>query len=125
MPSNPFARECRSKGRVHEVAAEESEGEDDFYFDSIYVGIIDAPNPQDSAWFSVINVEGSPVKMKLDTGAATNLLPHKMFLKLNNQPQLRKSRQNSQAMGATTYPMKAKFYCIVLLLAKRKHWSSS
>ena len=73
---NHFAREFRSKGRVHEVAAEESEGEDDFYFDRIYVGNIDAPHPQDSAWFSVVNIEGSSVKMKLDTGAATNLLPH-------------------------------------------------
>ena len=54
-------------GRIHEVAAEESEGEDDFHFDSTYVGNIDAPNPQDSVWFSMIKVEGSPVKIKLDT----------------------------------------------------------
>jgi len=68
------------KMKGHEVVAEESEGEDDFYFNSIYVSNNDALNPQDSAWFSVINVEGSPVKMKLDTGAATNLLPHKISL---------------------------------------------
>ena len=114
--SNHFARGCRSKGRIHEVAAEESEGEEEFFFDSTYVGNVDAPNPQDSAWFSMIKVEGSPVKMKLDTGAATNLLPHKMFLKLNNQPQLRKSKAKLTAYGGhdIAYESKVILYCTAL-----------
>ena len=112
--SNHFARGCRSKGRIHEVASEASEGEDYFYFDGTYVGKIDAPNPQDSAWFSMIKVEGSSVKMKWDTGAATNLLPHKM--EVNNQPQLRKSKAKLTAYGDhdIVYESKVLLHCTAL-----------
>ena len=64
------------------------------------------------------------VKMKWDTGAATNLLPHKM--EVNNQPQLRKSKAKLTAYGDHNIVYESKvLYCIALLLAKHKHWSST
>ena len=56
----------------------------------------------------MIIVQGSPVKMKLDTGAATDLLPHKMFLNLNNQPQLQKSKAKLTAYGGHDIAYKGK-----------------
>ena len=59
---------------VNEMVTQDS-SEDEFFVDSLYVGNI-------SAWFSVVNVNGSKVKMKLDTGASTNVISWKTFKKL-------------------------------------------
>ena len=54
--------------------------------------------------------------MKLDTEAATNPLPHKMLLKLNNQPQLRKSKAKLTAYGGydIAYESKVLLHCTAL-----------
>ena len=94
---NHFSSQCRSVNpNVNELVTQDS-SEDEFFVDSLYVGNISSQD--NSAWFSVVNVNGSKVKMKLDTGASTNVISWKTFKKLQNRPPLQASNVILRAYG--------------------------
>ena len=86
-------RRINSRG-VHEVtecAASSSESEDspgpiDFFIGTITGGEIN------SAWFSSLDVEGTLVKFKLDTGAEVNVLPARIYSELKNKPPVNENK---------------------------------
>ena len=88
--ANHFSWQCFARytsPQLHEVSAQHSE--DEFFIDSLYVGNINtSEDGHDPAWFSILKVHSSHIQMKLDTGAAANILPLKTFNKLKNPPQL-------------------------------------
>ena len=93
-------RQINSRG-VHEVtecAASSSESEDspgpiDFFIGTITGGEIN------SAWFSSLDVEGTLVKFKLDTGAEVNVLPTRIYSELKNKPPLTKTNAVLSSYG--------------------------
>ena len=94
---NHSSSQCRSVNpNVNEMVTQDS-SEDEFLVDSFYVGNISTQD--NSAWFSVVNVNGSKVKMKLDTGASTNVISWKTFKKLQNRPPLQASNVILRAYG--------------------------
>ena len=46
--------------------------------------VIDAIHETPKAWFVHIQVEGKPIKFKIDTGAAVTAIPDELGRKLNN-----------------------------------------
>ncbi len=95
--TNHYAILCLSrKSRLHEVSHVESSSEDEFFIDTV-VHMVGSED--ESAWYSVVVVGGSRVKVKLDTGAGTNVLPYKTFKKIKNAPPLTKSTTTLQAYG--------------------------
>ena len=86
---NHFSSQCRTANpNVNEMVTQDS-SEDEFFVDSLYIGNICTED--NSAWFSVVKVNGSKLKMKLDTGASANVISWKTFKKLQNSPRLRPS----------------------------------
>ena len=81
---------------ANEMVTQDS-SKDEFFVDSLHVGNISTQD--NSAWFSVVNVNGSKVKMKLDTGASTNAISWKTFKKLQNRPPLQASNIIQRAYG--------------------------
>ena len=89
--------------------------EDEFFVDSLYVGNISTQD--NSAWFSVVNVNGSKLKMKLDTGASANVISWKTFKKLQNRPPLQASNVILRAYGDHVIGHKGK----ATLICKTNH----
>ena len=83
---NHFSSQCRTANpKVNEMVTQDS-SEDEFFVDSLYIGNIRTED--NSEWFSVVKVNGSKLKMKLDTGASANMISWKTFKKLQNSPGL-------------------------------------
>ena len=95
---NHFSSQCRlvSPINVNEMVTQDS-SEDEFFVHSLYVGNISTQD--NSAWFSIVNVIGSKVKMKVDTGASTNVISWKTLKKLQNRPPLQASNIILRAYG--------------------------
>ena len=88
---------------------------DEFFVDSLYEGNISTQD--NSAWFSVVNVNGNKVKMKLDTGASANVISWKTFKKLQNRPPLHASNVILRAYGDHVIDHKGK----ATLICKTNH----
>lgn len=94
---NHFSSQCRTTNpKVNEMVTQDS-SEDEFFVDSLYIGNICTED--NSAWFSVVKVNGSKLKMKLDTGASANVISWKTFKKLQNSPCLQPSNACLRAYG--------------------------
>ena len=83
------------------------EEDEDEYFISIFIENIDTPT-QNTAWLSAVRVHGSRIKMKLDTGAGTNIIPMKTFQKLKKAPQPKPSSTTLRAFGGANVQHKGK-----------------
>lgn len=94
---NHFSSQCRTANpNVNEMANQNS-SEDKFFVDSLYIGNIYSKD--NSAWFSVVKVNGSKLRMKLDTGASANVISWKTFRKLQNSPRIQPSNACLRAYG--------------------------
>jgi hypothetical protein len=58
---------------------ENEEEEDQLYVGTIRINKIGMKQKEKDSWYEQIEVEGQKVKIKLDTGADTNLIPLKIF----------------------------------------------
>ena len=93
--------------QVHAVSAQQSE--DTFVIDTLNIGNSSATEENHkAAWFTAINVHNPHICMKLDTGAATNILPLQTFSKLKNPPQLNPSNVELKAYGGHPIEHKGK-----------------
>ena len=75
---NHFAEICRTKS-VKELVQ--------FFLDTLFTGNIEKPDE----WQAVIRCNETRVKVKLDTGVATNVMPLGTFRKITQKPQIKPS----------------------------------
>ncbi len=96
-----FAQFCKSKrvAKVHYLSQDESDSDDEFFIDHLYVGDIHSIVDKTDAWYAIISINGSRIKMKLDTGAAANVLPWKTLNKLKIKPKMSVSDTKLRAYG--------------------------
>jgi hypothetical protein len=78
---------------------ENEEEEDQLYVGTIRINKIGMKQKEKDSWYEQIEVEGQKVKIKLDTGADTNLIPLKIFQKRSHPQKLLKTRINLEAYG--------------------------
>ena len=83
---NHFAKQCKSK-KVQTLA--QTTETDTLFIDAITKG--NYTEIKSDECFSTLNIHGTPVKFKIDTGSQANILPVKMFQTLKCQPPLKKS----------------------------------
>ena len=86
---NHFNSQCKSVNPYVNKMVTQDSSEGKFFVDFLYVGTISTL--ENSAWLSVVNANGSKVKMRLDTGASANMISLKTFKKLQNRPPLQTS----------------------------------
>jgi hypothetical protein len=96
---NHFQIACKTK-QVHNIDQDENEEEEDqLYVGTIRINKIGKKQKEKDSWYEQIEVEGQKVKIKLDTGADTNLIPLKIFQKISHPQKLVKTRINLEAYG--------------------------
>ena len=84
---------------MHEVTERAAVGDEskvhdvDFFIRTITAG------DKNSAWYSTVDVEGTVVKFKLDTGVECCVLPSHVYFKLNNKHPLQKTRDIVSSYG--------------------------
>ena len=88
---NHFAKCCRTRG----IQILEYDSHEDDAFEQ-QVGTLGGPN--ESAWFTKVNVNGQPVRFKLDTGAEVSLIPKHMLHKIHRGP-IRPTKTRLTAFG--------------------------
>ena len=93
-----YAKMCRTKN-VAEVEINDSDSEDDVCLDSM-----DTPSKSGNTWFAKVQVAGTKIKMKVDTGAQTNTMPAQLWNNIDNRPALRTSKTKLKALGNTIIP---------------------
>ncbi|CAB4018481.1 Hypothetical predicted protein [Paramuricea clavata] len=135
---NHFARCC--KQTVHQVddsqdrASFESSSESDFVIESLVATEseaasevqqalkIDPLNSDTSAghWSVTLNAGSQDIPFKIDTGAQVNVLPKKLYNKLNPRPRIKQTSTKLSAYNGSSIPVHGK--CIVPIQYKgQKH----
>ena len=100
---NHFCKFCRAK-TVHTIQVD-SESEDDYFLGSLECGVGCVHRDDNCrAWFETVQVAGDNICMKVDTGAETNSIPVKTWLKIVERPNLTPSRVTLHAFGGATVP---------------------
>ena len=89
-----FAEMCRSKS-VKEFVQGGERDDEQFFVDTLYIGNIE----KSDEWPAIMKCKESGVKMKLDTGEATNVTPLNMFRKITKKPQIKPSNTMLKAHG--------------------------
>lgn len=100
---NHFASVCNAKS-VSCLETEESQSSDDEFFMGSVVKCLNVETTttdETKAWFVTVNVCQSSVKMKIDTGAETNVIPMKTWKKIQGTPALTQSSTKLKALGET------------------------
>ena len=104
-----FQKFCRSggqsKSKVYAVECTDEDGDDvQFYVEAVTLKIEDVTSKahQTEAWFEKLSMAGSKVKVKLDTGAETNVLPLFVYNQLREKPPLTKSKVTLKGYGGHT-----------------------
>ena len=119
---NHYAKMCRSRSkRSSAVSTDYYYSDDDSYdLDMGEVKHVSGTRNIRRAWFEMIDVLGTRIPFKVDTGAEANLLPEKLWAKcvnkLHEQPYLRKRRvtlktvtgKNINYIGMAEVPVKIK-----------------
>ena len=89
-----FAEMCRTKS-VKELVQGDERDDDQFFLDTLFIGNIEKADE----WHAVIRCNETRVKVKLDTGAATNVMPLGTFRKITPKPQIKPSNAVLRAYG--------------------------
>ena len=103
---NHFAKCCLSKKKVDQVQIEEPD-EQEPEFDMGTVDI-DAVAKKGQDWIRDIELNGTTIAMKLDTGAQANILSDKDFDKLQDKPKLEKTSVKLKGVGGHHVRVKGK-----------------
>lgn len=113
--NNHFAKFCFSEKRVQLVEKEsDSDKEDDTPF---FVDAIEGEQSVSSdEWIACLNVNGTDIPLKLDTGAQVNILLMKDFKRLINKPKVRDKKVNLRTYDDKPIPTKG--MCRVTLSSK-------
>lgn len=108
---NHYARTCFSR-KVQAVQRKSDSEEESFFVDAIE-GEMSASSNE---WIACLDVNGTEVPLKLDTGAQVNILPMKDFKRLKNKPKVRDKKINLRTYDDTPIPTKG--VCRVTLSSK-------
>ena len=109
---NHFKKFCRSKS-MHTVSRDYVQHDEPFndycdLSDDYFMGTIDVAQvgsitrTDDQAWFETINVAGSKIRMKIDTGAEANSVPHNVWERIEGRPMLTSSHVTLRAFGGAS-----------------------
>ena len=101
-----YAKMCRARRskRVQEVQVEENSEESEVEsVDEFFIATVETMQSM-NAWFTNVQVAGSTIKMKVDSGAETNVIPTKTWYKTVNRPKLKMNRTKLRAFGNTEIP---------------------
>ena len=80
---------------MKEVVQGDERDDDQFFLDTLFIGNIEKADE----WHAVIRCNETRVKVKLDTGAATNVMPLGAFRKITPRPQIKPSNTVLRAYG--------------------------
>ena len=101
---NHFAKVCRSKP-VHTTE------HDDFFIGmSNQNEVVGEVTAKDEEWHAVLNIEGTDVNFKLDTGAKCNVIPRKIFEKIGTATPLNKTTTRLFSYGGNRIAVAGEVY---------------
>ena len=99
---NHFAKKCRAKktakGTKSEVGNSESEHR-------LISAIKAKTETTDSECYVNLGLQGTPLKLKIDTGSQANILPQKVFQSLREKPQLMRTSTKLTSYSGNTLPI--------------------
>ena len=102
---NHFAKCCLSKKKVQLMEKQSDSDEVEkmsFFVDAIEEGRIVSKDE----WIAYLDVNGTDIPLKLDTGAQVNILPMKDFKRLKNKPKVRDKKINLRTYDDKPIPSK-------------------
>ena len=107
---NHFAEMCRTKS-VKQLVQGDNRDDDQFFLDTLFIGNIEKADE----WHAVIRCNETPLKVKLDTGVANNVMPLGTFRKITPRPQIKQSNTMLRAYGGqrVTHVGKCQLECSV------------
>ena len=91
---NHFAEMCRTKS-VKELVQVDERDDNQFFLDTLFIGNIEKADK----WHAVIRCNETRVTVKLDTGAATNVMVLGTLIKITPKPQIKPSNTVLRAYG--------------------------
>lgn len=99
---NHFASVCIARS-VNLLEREQSQPSDEEFFLGSVAKCLNVETSTDDikAWFVTVNVCQSTVKMKIDTGAETNVIPMQTWKRIWGKPVLAESNTKLKALGET------------------------
>ena len=99
---NHFASCCRSK-TVHEVRHDAdsygTDSSDEFFIAMVRLSI--GTVTRENAWFEIVEICGSKIRAKIDTGADICSVPRKTWQKMSQRPPLQKSEAVLKSFNGT------------------------
>ncbi len=112
---NHFAKCCFSKKKV-QLVEKQRDTEDDEEKAFCVDAIEEAQTASKDEWIAHLDVNGTDIPLKLDTGAQVNILPITDFKRLKNKPKVRDKKINLRTYDDTHIPTKG--MCRVSLTRK-------
>lgn len=120
--SNHFAKVCTAKESAvkpkdkkvsHVTVSQEKSDDDDFDYDSLFIGSVNLFN-ESKSWIEVIKINGVSIKVKIDTGAEANCMNLKVFKRITaNKVKLHLLSENFDTYGGGK--LKAVGICFLLV----------
>lgn len=102
---NHFAKCCSTKKKV-QLVEKQSDTEDDEEM-AFFVGAIEEEQTASKdEWIAHLDVNGTDIPLKLDTGAQVNILPITDFKRLKKKPKVRDKKINLRTYDDTPIPTK-------------------
>ena len=86
---NHFSSVCNKKTVVEDLELrDEWSGDEEEGAQRYFLGAVECPD-SDPGWFVELDVNGNPVKWKLDSGADVSVMSQETFKKLRERPELK------------------------------------
>ena len=101
---NYFSSVCNQKTAVEDLkvrdkgSGDEGEGRQRYF-----LGAVECPD-NDPAWFVELDVNGNPVKWKLDSGADVSVMSQETFKKMRARPELKPISMELSSLGGAVKP---------------------
>ena len=102
---NHFSSVCNQKTAVEDLEVRDEgsgdEGEGAYRY---FLGATECPD-SDPAWFVELDVNGNPVKWKLDSGADVSVMSQEMFKKMRERRELKPISMELSSLGGAVKPL--------------------
>ena len=102
---NHFSSVCNKKTAVEDLEVRDEGSGDEGEGDQRYfLGAVECPD-SDPAWFVELDVNGNPVKWKLDSGADVSVMSQETFKKMRERPELKPISIELLSLGGAVKPL--------------------
>ena len=102
---NHFSSVCNRKAAVEDLEVRDEEsGEEGEGSQRYFLGAVECPD-SDPAWFVELDVDGNPIKWKLDSGAAVSVMSRETFKKMRERPELKPISIELLSLGGAVKPL--------------------